>query len=108
MLNLPASGWVFVRGDGQPNSPALVSALANKFLHEAGIPDSFHSLRHFAATEAYRGTRDLLAVSHLLGHSCVSTTSVYARFSDPAVLKAVESIPPPNKRVVRKDPPPPP
>ncbi|MGO2655963.1 MAG: site-specific integrase [Pseudoclavibacter sp.] len=36
-----------------------------------------HSLRHAAATAAYRSTHDLLAVSAFLGHADISTTQRY-------------------------------
>lgn len=42
----------------------------------------FHHLRHFYATYVYEKTRDLYAVSNLLGHNQVSTTQVYAKVSD--------------------------
>lgn len=42
----------------------------------------FHHLRHFYAQYVYEKTRDLYAVSGLLGHNQVSTTQVYAKISD--------------------------
>lgn len=42
----------------------------------------FHHLRHFYATYVYEKTRDLYAVSDLLGHNQVSTTQIYAKISD--------------------------
>jgi len=101
--NLPRTGWVFPRYDGKPgpNQPWLISQLVNNHLHSLGFRDTLHSLRHFFGTASYQGSRDLLAVSELLGHANVSTTSVYARFADPSAVKAVESIPaPPRLRVV--------
>jgi integrase len=42
----------------------------------------FHHLRHFYATYVYEKSRDLYAVSNLLGHNQVSTTQIYAKISD--------------------------
>jgi integrase len=42
----------------------------------------FHHLRHFYATYVYEKTRDLYAVSDLLGHNQVTTTQIYAKVSD--------------------------
>ena len=47
-----------------------------------------HSLRHAAATSAYRATHDLLAVSAFLGHADISTTQRYLAL-DMQSLKAV-------------------
>lgn len=38
---------------------------------------SMHKLRHRYATRAFRGSRNLLAVRDLLGHSSVATTQIY-------------------------------
>lgn len=40
-----------------------------------------HSLRHRYATRAYAGTRDILALQELLGHSSPETTRRYVRVS---------------------------
>lgn len=42
----------------------------------------WHSLRHFYASYVYEKTRDLYAVSKLMGHNQVTTTQIYARVSD--------------------------
>jgi integrase/recombinase XerC len=41
-----------------------------------------HSLRHGAATAAYRGTRDLRGVQAMLGHKSLATTQRYLTVSD--------------------------
>jgi len=50
----------------------------------------FHHLRHFYATYVYEKTRDLYAVSHLLGHNQVSTTQIYAKMSDKTKQDSVD------------------
>jgi integrase len=50
----------------------------------------FHHLRHFYATYVYEKTRDLYAVSDLLGHNQVSTTQVYAKISDKTKKETID------------------
>lgn len=50
----------------------------------------FHSLRHFYAQYVYEKTRDLYAVSRLLGHNRVDTTQVYAKVSDKVLKESVD------------------
>jgi integrase len=50
----------------------------------------FHHLRHYYATYVYERTRDLYAVSHLLGHNQVSTTQIYAKMSDKTKQESVD------------------
>lgn len=96
---LPPSGWVFRRMDGRPgpNTPGLVSHLANTHLHECGVAASLHQLRHRFATQAYQASRDLRAVQALMGHARPETTAGYAAFDQPEAVAAVEAIPAPAR-----------
>ena len=50
----------------------------------------FHHFRHFYASYVYDKTRDLYAVSNLLGHSQITTTQVYAKVSDKQMKESVD------------------
>lgn len=78
--------WAFPNGYGSHLSPAHVSKLLSR-----ALPDGWtaHTLRHRFGTQAFRGTRDLLAVSALLGHSQLDTTKRYVLPPDDAVRLAV-------------------
>lgn len=80
---MPKRGPVIRRLDGNHGavSPSLVSTVANKHLHDLGIPDTLHSLRHRAATELYRHTKDIRLVGDILGHASPATTAIYAAWS---------------------------
>lgn len=104
---LPLGGYAFRRYDGKPgpNQAWMVSHLVGEHLRDTcGISATCHSLRHFFATQAYRASRDLLAVRDLLGHSSVETTQVYAAFDNQSAVDAVNAIPaPPRLRLVREE-----
>lgn len=78
-------GWAFPNGYGSHLSPGHVTRLVSK-----ALPDGWtaHTLRHRMATAAYAGSRDLLAVGSLLGHSRPETTQRYVRMPDDAVRAA--------------------
>jgi site-specific recombinase XerD len=62
-------------------------------LKRPGVSD--HALRHTAATLAYKYTRDLRAVQHMLGHADPRTTARYAHLverlqQNPALAVPVE------------------
>ena len=81
-------GWAFPgRIDGHL-SPGHVSRLLSQ-----ALPDGWtaHTLRHRMATKAYAGTRDLLAVGALLGHSKPETTQRYIRLPDDALRAAMSA-----------------
>ncbi|MBI3873209.1 MAG: tyrosine-type recombinase/integrase, partial [candidate division Zixibacteria bacterium] len=52
---------------------------------------SVHSLRHTFATRLYHKTGDLYLVQRALGHRQLTATEVYARVSDQALRRAVQS-----------------
>lgn len=80
---LPKRGPVIRRHDGQPGpvSVSVVCKDTNEHLHSLGIPDTFHSLRHAAATALYRETKDIRLVGDVLGHSSPSVTAIYAAWA---------------------------
>ena len=78
-----------------PVTPHLVSKLCNEYLHDIGIDDTLHSLRHWFATSVYVSSgRDLRATQELLGHESPASTQIYT-YVDPGTLTlAVEGISP--------------
>jgi integrase/recombinase XerC len=97
--HLPASGWVFRRADGQPgpNRPWRISHIVNTFLHEAGIEETAHQLRHRFGTAAYQASRDIRVVQELMGHVSPTTTAGYAAYSNADALAAVQALPMPRR-----------
>jgi integrase len=94
--DLPASGYVFPRHDGQPgpNAAHTVSQLSNQYLRSIGVDDTFHSLRHWFGTNAYRASgRDLRITQELMRHRTPVTTAIYT-YVDPAEAStAVANLP---------------
>jgi integrase len=79
-------GWAFPNGRGSHLSPGHVSKLLSQ-----AMPDGWtgHKLRHRLATQAHNGTRDLLAVMDILGHTRLETTQRYVKMPDDAKRRAI-------------------
>lgn len=86
MLRERGPGWVFPGQVDGHLSPRWVGDLVQRVL-----PDGWttHTLRHRFATVAYHGSRDLLAVQELLGHSKPETTRLYVQLPDDALRAAM-------------------
>lgn len=52
---------------------------------------TMHTLRHRAATRAFRGTRNIRAVQTLLGHESVKTTEIYTLVDEDEVRAAMNA-----------------
>ncbi len=79
-------GWAFPgRIDGH-----LAPGTVSRYLSDA-IPGPWtgHTLRHRAATRAYAGTLDLLAVGQMLGHARVETTQRYVLVANDSLTAAL-------------------
>jgi integrase/recombinase XerC len=74
-----ASGWFFVRQDGQQLSASILYYMVKNTL--STIPTlgkrSPHVLRHSFATSMLNNGAELNAVKELLGHSSLASTSIY-------------------------------
>jgi site-specific recombinase XerD len=93
---------VFVSTQGRKMSPRAASAMFDRAATTAGVRASFHSLRHTYATtmlaflqrEARSSTdlNPLLTLQVLLGHSSISTTSIYLHVLATDLLEIERSI----------------
>jgi site-specific recombinase XerD len=81
--------------------PKLSASLTNtnqylqSWASSAGIKKSigWHTARHTFGTLTLEGGADLATVSRLLGHTKLATTLIYAKSTDRAKRKAVDSLP---------------
>jgi integrase/recombinase XerC len=95
MLPLPRSGPVFRWSDGRALPAWKVSALGNEYLHGVGLDATMHQLRHWFGTTVYRTSgRDLLLVRDLMGHSSITTTTIYAAFDRAGAQEAITALGP--------------
>lgn len=87
-LEAVGDAWAFPNGLGGHLSPGHVGRLLSR-----ALPDGWtgHTLRHRMATTAYAGTRDLLAVGAVLGHSRPETTQRYVLLPDDALRAVVRA-----------------
>ncbi|WP_289137757.1 tyrosine recombinase XerC [uncultured Brevibacillus sp.] len=78
------SGYVFVRDDGKPYRVNSVSEHFLDFLRKHGLPKiRLHDLRHTFASVMYEAGVDLKAISEMMGHSDIGTTSrIYTHMFD--------------------------
>lgn len=81
-----STGWLFPDGVGGHLSPPYVGTLASQALPEKV---TLHMLRHFFASRAYRGTRNIRAVQQLLGHASVAVTERYTAVDDDEIRAAM-------------------
>lgn len=91
---LPPSGpcWSRLRGQGAV-TPKHVSDFGNRHLRQMGFPDTFHALRHRAASEALHASGgDVRMVQQLLGHSNLATLHVYTLVRPSSVAAAVTGL----------------
>ena len=96
---LPSAGYVFRRADGRPgpNKPWRISHICNTFLHEAGITETLHQLRHRFGTATYAASLDIRVVQELMGHVSPVTTAGYAAYSNGEALAAVQALAVPRR-----------
>lgn len=63
----------------RPLTRHAVEAAFKQAIQRAGLPDhgGIHSLRHSFATHLLEGGIDVLTLQKLMGHTCLSSTSIY-------------------------------
>ncbi|MFM7622189.1 MAG: tyrosine-type recombinase/integrase, partial [Alphaproteobacteria bacterium] len=75
----------------KPLQPAVVNRWLKSLLAEAGVSlsHSAHSLRHSFASDLLKAGADLRSIQTLLGHSQVTTTSVYLHLDAQHIHRAL-------------------
>lgn len=102
VFGMPSRGFVFRRADGKPggNSPARISQMVNRFLHDLGLTVTLHTARHAFGTRIYRASRDLRLTGAVMGHSDPATTAGYVQWSNQAAVEAVRALDKPRLSAV--------
>ena len=80
----------FVNYKGEPISRKGVWKRFQELEKLSGVDAKVHTLRHSFATHLLAGGADLRAVQELLGHSDLSTTTIYTHVTDTQLQKAHE------------------
>jgi integrase len=91
-----SDGWCFPKGRGGdgPITASQLQKRANAFLHELGIAETLHQLRHWFGTKTFKATgRDLRATQELMRHRSPVSTAGYT-FVDPGEnARALDQLP---------------
>lgn len=93
-LPMPRVGPLFRNARGRQITADGVQIHLNRWMHNMGVPDTAHQLRHWFGTRSYQACQDVLAVAGLMGHSNTASTAVYAKFSQKVARAAVLSLSP--------------
>lgn len=99
-LNSEGSLLLFVCQSGKPVSRENFYRILNKRAKEAGVTTHFtpHKLRHTFATTLLEEDADLRSIQEILGHSDISTTTIYTHVNHAKVLKDYQKFHPGNRR----------
>jgi len=75
----PKSPYFFSTLKGKKLLPRYIQQMVKRYAKKAGIEKNIspHTLRHTYATHYYRQTKDIETLRRILGHSDISTTTIY-------------------------------
>jgi len=85
---------LFCTRQGRPLSYTHVHQVVRRTGRKAGVEIGCHAIRHSAATEYLRLGGSLAVLSKILGHSQLSTTSIYVHLSIEDAVKSYERFSP--------------
>jgi site-specific recombinase XerD len=75
----PPSDYFFTTLKGKKLSNRYLQQMVKRYAQKAGLTKriSPHTLRHTYATQYYKQTKDIETLRRILGHSDISTTTIY-------------------------------
>lgn len=102
-LNKEGSSLLFLTRKGKPVSRENFYRILKKHAQKAGVKAHFtpHKLRHTFATTMLEEDADLRTIQELLGHSDLSTTTIYTHVNNAKMIKDYQRFHPGSRN--RKD-----
>jgi site-specific recombinase XerD len=86
------TGPVFFGKDGGQITPNGVSHVINSHYARLGIQATAHAGRHYYISAGVEETGDVVLMQHLAGHESLSSTQIYAAFSQRKSLELVRAL----------------
>jgi len=89
----PKSNYFFSTLKGRKLSDRYIQQMVKRYSQKAGIDKKIspHTLRHTYATQYYRQTKDIETLRRILGHSDISTTTIYITLANIDVENGMKS-----------------
>jgi site-specific recombinase XerD len=89
----PQSDFFFSTLKGKKLSIRYLQQMVKRYAQKAGITKKIspHVLRHTYATQYYRQTKDIETLRRILGHSDISTTTIYITLANIDVENGMKS-----------------
>ena len=90
----PQGDYFFSTLKGKKLSDRYVQNMVKRYSRKAGITKNIspHTLRHTYATQYYRQTKDIETLRRILGHSDISTTTIYINLANIDVENGMKSL----------------
>jgi integrase/recombinase XerD len=90
----PQGDYFFSTLKGKKLSDRYVQNMVKRYSRKAGIAKNIspHTLRHTYATQYYRQTKDIETLRRILGHSDISTTTIYINLANIDVENGMKSL----------------
>jgi len=90
----PGGYFFFSTLKGKKLSDRYIQQMVGRYAHKAGINNkkiSPHVLRHSYATQYYKQTKDIETLRRILGHTDISTTTIYITLANTDVEEGMKS-----------------
>jgi integrase len=89
----PPSDYFFTTLKGKKLSKRYLQQMVKRYAQKAGLNKriSPHTLRHTYATQYYKQTKDIETLRRILGHSDISTTTIYITLANIDVENGMKS-----------------
>jgi len=89
----PKSSYFFPTLKGKKLSNRYIQQMVKRYSQKAGIAKNIspQTLRHSYATQYYKQTKDIETLRRILGHSDISTTTIYITLANIDVEKGMKS-----------------